>query len=79
MQKKEYGSEIARLRQQIRLEYEAAQRGLTGLAEGSAQHAFITRKMENMEACFSLLKDLIGENEATRVLTETLEQADGQG
>lgn len=73
MQKQDSSSEVARLRRQIRLEYEAAQRGLTGLAEGSAQHAFITRKMENMEMCYSMLKNLIGESQATQVLTETLE------
>lgn len=76
MPRQESRSEVARLRQQIRLEYEAAQQGLTGLAEGNAQHAFITRKMENMEICYTMLKDLLGETQATRLFAETLEQAD---
>jgi len=76
MQRQENKSEVARLRQQIRQEYEAAQQGLTGLAEGAAQHAFITRKMENMELCYSMLKNLLGETQATQLFTETLEQAD---
>ena len=38
-------SEVARLRQQLDLEHEAAQRGLTGLSSGTARHAFITARM----------------------------------
>jgi len=34
-------SEVAALLERIRLEYEAAQRGLTGLSCGEAQHDFI--------------------------------------
>jgi len=34
-------SEVAALLERIRLEYEAAQRGLTGLSYGEAQHDFI--------------------------------------
>jgi len=49
-------SEVARLRQQITLEYEAAQRGLTGFSQGTAQHQFITARMEQME---KLHEDLI--------------------
>jgi hypothetical protein len=44
-------SEVARLRQRIRMEYEAAVRGLCGLTQGTAQHAFITRRMEHMLIC----------------------------
>jgi hypothetical protein len=66
-------SEVTLLRQQIRAEYEAAQLGLYGLAEGTARHAFITRKMENMAGCCARLKQLVGENEAAKILVETLE------
>jgi len=41
-------SEVACLRQQIRQEYESAVRGLNGLARGTAQHAFITKRIENL-------------------------------
>lgn len=44
----EQRSEVARLLAQISAEYEAAQRGLTGLAYGTSQHEFITARMENM-------------------------------
>jgi hypothetical protein len=67
-------SEVAQLRQRIHLEYEAAQRGLSGTAQGTAQHAFITQRMENMEAYYQALKQLVGEQGATRILVEALEQ-----
>jgi hypothetical protein len=67
------GSEVARLREQLRLEYEAAQLGLSGLAQGTAQHAFITRKLENMMACHATLLSLVGEQEANQILKETIE------
>jgi hypothetical protein len=72
-------SEVARLRLQIRLEYEAAMRGLCGLAQGTAQHAFITRRMENMAVYHESLKELVGEHEASKMLAETLEQAGDGG
>src|SRR5437016_2687889 len=41
-------SEVARLRQLITAEYEAAARGLTGLAQGTARHAFIDARMNRV-------------------------------
>jgi hypothetical protein len=67
-------SEVARLRQQIALEYEAAQRGLYGFAEGTSQHAFITARLENIAACHDALKVLVGELEAIKIVAETVEQ-----
>ena len=68
-------SEVARLRQQIALEYEAAQRGLTGLSQGTAQHAFITACMEQMGKLHEDLIVLVGREMAVQVLAETLEAA----
>ncbi len=67
-------SEVARLRQQYAEEYEAAQRGLSGLAMGSARHAFITRKMANMCVCQLELAKLVGEQEAARLLNEAVDK-----
>lgn len=67
-------SEVARLLQQIEQEYEAAQRGLTGLAAGVSQHAFITARVENMGRCHKALTTLVGENQATKMVAETLER-----
>lgn len=66
-------SEIARLRRRIADEYQAAQRGLTGLASGTAIHQFITTRLERIGASHQALKHLLGEQEATRILAETLE------
>jgi hypothetical protein len=69
----EYQSEIARLRQRIAEEYEAATRGLSGFASGSAKHQFITRRMERIDSYHETLQHLVGEQEATRIVAETLE------
>jgi hypothetical protein len=58
---KEQRSEVARLLAQISAEYEAAQRGLTGIAYGNAQHAFITARMENMCQLHAQLRSLVGD------------------
>lgn len=71
-------SEVARLRQRIRMEYEAAVRGLCGLTQGTAQHAFITRRMEHIGICHETLKGLVGEQEAIKIVAEALEQASGE-
>jgi len=68
----EQGSEVARLLRQIELEYEAAQRALTGLAFGISKHQFITARMENMGACHQELVQLVGEQQATHLMNETL-------
>lgn len=75
MDEPEPGSEVTRLRQRIHLEYEAAQRGLSGIAQGAARHAFITKRQENIAVHYEALKQLIGEQRATRILVEVLEQA----
>jgi len=64
-------SEVARLMQQIRLEYEAAQRGLTELAIVS-NHAFITARMEAILAYQVALLEQVGPEEAAKLL-DTLE------
>jgi hypothetical protein len=54
-------SEVRRLLEQIGAEYEAAQRGLTGLASGTPNHAFITAKMERMSQLHTQLHDIVGD------------------
>ena len=73
MDASENRSEVARLRQRIAEEYEAAMRGLSGLAAGTATHEFITKRMEQMGACHETLKQLVGEQEGARMLAQTLE------
>lgn len=45
----EQGSEITHLLRQVTAEYEAAQRGLTGLSYGVSQRDSITDRMEQMD------------------------------
>jgi hypothetical protein len=75
MDKHENHSEVARRMQQINEANEAAYQALYGPAQGTAQHAFITVKMERIGECHEALKVLVGEHEANMLLVETLEQA----
>ena len=75
MDERENKSEVARIKRQIELEYEAAQCGMYGFAAGAGKHEFITARMENMGRCHEKLIALVGEREATKALAEALEQA----
>src|SRR5712692_5828905 len=70
----EQRSEVARLLSQISAEYEAAQRGLTGLAYGTSQHDFITARMENMGQLHGELQLLVGDI-AIAMIAEQLNSA----
>lgn len=63
-------SEVARLLTQITTEYEAAQRGLTGVAYGSSQHAFITARLENMGSIHIRLQELVGDDAIALIAKE---------
>lgn len=54
-------SEVARLLEQIDAEYEAARRGLKGLAGGTTRHAFIQARMEHIGQMHSQLQSLVGD------------------
>lgn len=66
-------SEIAHLLQQIDLEYSAAKEALTGLACGTAQHEFITARMERLTGYHEKLAQYVGVQEASRLLVERME------
>jgi hypothetical protein len=68
----EQGSEVARLLAQIRNEYEAAHQGLSGLAQGSSQHQFITKRMERIGELHSQLHEILGD-EAMALIARQLE------
>jgi len=76
MQEAESKSEVARLMRSIELEYEAAQRGLHGLAIGTAKHEFITTKMERMGALHQELALLVGTTQASALLLEVWEKGE---
>jgi hypothetical protein len=76
MSEPECRSEVARLMQQISEANEAAYQALYGLAQGTAQHAFITTRMERMGEYHEQLVELVGEHEAALLVCRAL---DGDG
>ncbi len=68
-------SEVARLRERVKLEYEAMMRGLNGFAEGTAMHEFISARMARVGNYHEELVKEIGEDEATRIICELYNQA----
>ena len=58
----EHSSEVARLLTQISSEYEAAQRGLSGLAQGVSKHAFIAARMRRVGHLHDQLRTIVGES-----------------
>lgn len=76
MEPAENQSEVANLLRQIEDEYTAATQGLEGLAEGTARHKFITRKMENMGRLHEDLRELVGED-SMKLVAARLEKMPG--
>lgn len=71
-------SEVARLREQIAREHEAACWALTGLAVGTAQHWFISRRMEHIGTHQQRLSELIGEQASMALVVAVLEESPPQ-
>jgi len=61
------GSEIARIREQIRLEYEASNRVFTDFTP-TAAHEFITKRQENIEGCYTELIQYMSPVEAIQLM-----------
>lgn len=61
-------SEIARLREQIELEVEAMHRGMYGLAQGRARHAFIQARMQRIGEYHDTLAKEVGDTTATQIM-----------
>jgi hypothetical protein len=64
-------SEVARIRESIAASYMAAQWGLTGLSYGTAQHRFISARMEQMQEGHKELQTIVGDK-AIEIVAETL-------
>jgi hypothetical protein len=67
-------SEVARLKECLRLEAESAFQGLYGYAE-VARHEIIQQKLERFGEFFEQLKEHIGEEEPALFMLDTMEQA----
>jgi len=72
-------SEIARIRQKILTEYEAAQRGLLGFASGTARHDFITARTENIGVLHEELIGFVGPDQAMAIVANTIWSPADQG
>jgi hypothetical protein len=68
-------SEIALLREQIELELQAMRRGIGGFALGTARHAFIQARMEQVGSYQDSLASYIGTDAATHVVCKLYMQA----
>ena len=66
-------SEVTRILNQIREEYEAATRGLSGPSQGTCQHTFITARMENMGKLHEELRTVAGDG-AMALMRDTLDR-----
>jgi len=62
------GSEVARLQRQIELELEAVQRGMYGLAAGTARHDFIQKRMDRVGMYHGKLVQKVGEEVANQMV-----------
>jgi hypothetical protein len=71
-------SEIARLYERIDCEHKAASWALTGPAIGTAQHWFISRRMERIGAYQEQLAALVGEQASLELVMEILENSPAQ-
>ena len=67
-------SEVARIKREIEQDYQAAQQGMHGLAQGTSQHQFITVRMQRMGELHERLEGLVGKEEAAKILTEAMER-----
>ena len=70
-------SEVARLRRQIEMELVAAQRGMYGLATGSARHEFIRKRMDRVGTFQDELALKVGEEAANQLVYTIYTEAIG--
>lgn len=71
-------SEVARLRRQIELEFEAMQRGMTGFAAGTARHEFIRVRMDQVGNYQDELAEHIGEVDASQIVCKLYLESTGE-
>jgi len=67
-------SEVARLRREISLSYQACLRALEAPAI-TAPHSFITARMEKISDCQEQLVSLVGADAATSITAQAMKEA----
>jgi len=68
-------SEIRRLLEEIDSQYQSAHQALYNLNLGTAQHAFITARMDRIGQSLDELKNLLGEDEAAKLIIQQLDKS----
>lgn len=63
-------SEVANLMQRIEAEYVAGKQGLEGLAEGTAKHEVITKRLENIATHHAALLALVGDETTNQLMDQ---------
>jgi hypothetical protein len=71
-------SEVARLREKIDCEHQAASWAMSGQAIGTARHWFISRRMEHIGVYQEQLAVLVGEQASMAIVIEILENSPPQ-
>jgi hypothetical protein len=67
-------SEVAFLMAQFAAEHQSAEWALTGIASGVTRHDFISARMDRMGQIGGALKELVGEDEAGKLMVEEMEK-----
>lgn len=68
-------SDVQRLLAEIDSQYQAAERGLHGLAQGTSQHAFITAKYNRIGELQGQLDNLVGHDQAMGLVIDRLNKS----
>jgi len=71
-------SEVARLMREIEMQYISAKWGLEGTAI-KAPHEFITKQMENLGAIHEKLVELVGADEAIKIVASSIWTPEDRG
>jgi hypothetical protein len=79
LQKPPAGSEVSLLLHAIQREYEAAQQGLSGFAQGTARHQFIDAKMERVQQTHEQLQALVGLDTARTLIAHAVWTSEDMG
>ena len=70
---------LRRLLRQIEEEYNAAYSAMNAFSSGTARHAFMNARMENIDTCRIKLTTLVGEEEALRLIVQGNDEGNNQG
>jgi hypothetical protein len=68
-------SDVRAMLSQIDAEYQSATRAVRSFAYGTAQHKFITARMERMRVLQEMIASQVGEDTANKLVCEQLDKS----